>query len=283
MNWRKAVGIAVPIMAAGAAVLAYSSFRSGMTDAEGAWRDIASRAAASDGAFDPTMVDDLPEIAQRYFRHAIAPGTALSSCVVLEMEGMFLLGDRSSFQTYDMKAQQILRPPFEFVWVPTMKSGLLSISGSDALVDGSAWTRFWLLQLIPVAKAETSWDMVRSATFRAAMEGLWVPASLLPQNGARWDQVGPDKARVCIRRVHPEIVIDMTLAPNGSVREVVGQRWSNANPEQVFRLQPFGGTISSEATFGGFTIPSKLRMGNHFGTDDFLPFFQVQVSGAEYL
>jgi hypothetical protein len=75
----------------------------------------------------------------------------------------------------------------------------------------------------------------------------------------------------------------MTLAPNGSVREVVGQRWSNANPEQVFRLQPFGGTISSEATFGGFTIPSKLRMGNHFGTDDFLPFFQVQVSGAEYL
>ena len=73
------------------------------------------------------------------------------------------------------------------------------------------------------------------------------------------------------------------MAANGSVQEVVGQRWSNANPEKVFRLQPFGGTIASEATFGGFTIPSKLRMGNHFGMDEFLPFFQVDVSRADYL
>lgn len=283
MRWRTALAIAVPVVGAGAAVLAFSSYRNAMTEAEDAWRDVASRAVPSGGTFDPAMVEDLPEIAQRYFRHAIAPGTALTTCVVLEMQGIFLLGDRSSYQVYDMKARQILRPPFEFVWMPTMRSSFLSISGSDALVNGYAWTRFWFLKLIPVARAETSPDMVRSATFRSAMEGLWAPASFLPQNGAVWDQLGRDKARVRLKSVQPEIVLEMTLATNGSVQEVVGQRWSNANPEQVFRLQPFGGTISSEAIFGGYTIPSKLRMGNHYGTDEFLPFFQVQVSRADHL
>ena len=283
MGWRKAISIVVPVVGAGAAALAFLSYREAMAQAESVWQDVAFRAEPSAGAFDPAMVANLPEIAQRYFRHAIAPGTPLSGCVVLEMQGVFLLGDKRSYQTYAMKARQILRPPRDFVWIPTMQSGFLRISGFDALVAKSAWTRFWLFGLIPVANAQTSADLVRSARFRSAMEGVWVPTSLLPQNGAQWDQLGPDQARIRLQKVYPEVVLDLTLGKDGSVREVIGQRWSNANPEQVFRLQPFGGTISSEATFGGYTIPSALRVGNHFGTDDFLPFFQVEVTRADYL
>jgi len=283
MKWRRAIATTVPVMGAGAAALALSSYRHAMARAESAWQDVASRAEPSGGNFDPAMVVKLPEIAQRYFRRAIAPGTALKTCVKLEMQGRFLLGDKWSYRTYAMRARQILRPPFEFVWIPKMTSRFLSISGSDALVAGSAWTRFWLLGLVPVVNAGTSPDLVRSATFRTAMEGLWVPASLLPQNGAEWDQLGPDMARIRLRHVFPEIVLEMTLAANGSVREVSGQRWSNANRERVFRLQPFGGSLSSDATFGGYTIPNVLQMGNHFGTDEFLPFFQVGVSRVAYL
>lgn len=60
-------------------------------------------------------------------------------------------------------------------------------------------------------------------------------------------------------------------------------RWSDANPEKRFRLQPFGGTADAEATFGGFTIPSRLNVGNHNGTDDYLPFFQAKVVSARHL
>ena len=236
----------------------------------------------SDATYDPAMVADQPEIARRYFTHAIAPGTPLTSVVELEMRGTFLLGDKAKHQRYAMTARQVLRPPFEFVWMPKLTSGPMSISGSDGLVDGRAWTRFWLMGMVPVANAATSPDMVRSASFRAATEGLWVPASFLPQNGVEWEQSGPDKARLTINRVDPSITLELTLAPNGAVTEIVGQRWSDANADRQFRLQPFGGTIAAEATFGGYTVPSRLSIGNHYGTDEFLPFFQAEITSAVY-
>jgi hypothetical protein len=157
------------------------------------------------------------------------------------------------------------------------------ISGSDALVEGKAWTRFWLLGVIPVANSRTNPDMVRSAEFRAAVEGLWVPASLLPQSGVRWEQIDADAARLSIERTNPPILLELTLAPDGAVRKISGQRWSNANADRIFRAQPFGGTVQGEAIFEGFTIPAALQVGNHYGTLDYLPFFQAPITRAKYL
>jgi hypothetical protein len=253
-----------------------------MEQAEDAWTQIASLAPQSDAVYSPAMVAELPEIARRYFNHAIAPGTPIKNIVELQMAGTFLLGDKNNYQTYSMEARQILHPPSEFVWMPRMRSGAMSISGSDALVGGAAWTRFWFLGLMPVANVKSSPDLVRSAVFRSTMEGVWVPASLLPQSGVVWEQAGPNKARIKLQRVAPEIVLEMTLDSGGAVREIVGQRWSNANPEKVFRLQPFGGTIEADATFEGYTIPSKISIGNHYGTGDYLPFFQAEIGSARY-
>lgn len=60
------------------------------------------------------------------------------------------------------------------------------------------------------------------------------------------------------------------------------RRWSNANPEKVFRWQVFGAYARAEATFGGYTIPSEMEAGNHFGTPAFFAFFDVEITGADY-
>jgi hypothetical protein len=253
-----------------------------MKEADDAWHEVSSRVQPALGAYEPTVVSDLPEVAQRYFNHAIAPGTLLRTAAQIEMAGTFLLGDKSGYQTYSMNARQILRPPTEFVWIPQMKSGFINISGSDALVAGSAWTRFWLFGLFPVAEARSSPDLVRSAVFRSAMEAVWVPASLLPQQGVKWEQIGPDTARVHIKSVSPALDLEITLGPTGSITEIVGQRWSNANPEKIFRYQPFGGTVQEEGTFDGYTIPSVMSVGNNYGTDDYLPFFQAKLTRVKY-
>lgn len=138
------------------------------------------------GTFHPSMVEDQPEIAHRYFDHAIALGTPLRTTVELDVRGTFLLGDKNRHWTYRMTARQILAPPDAFVWVPRMSSGLFAndwrkakrsllvqISGSDALESGTAWTRFWMMGLIPVANERSSPDLVRSAAFRSAMEAIW--------------------------------------------------------------------------------------------------------------
>jgi hypothetical protein len=279
--WKTVLGGGA-LVAGGAAAAGLWSYRSAMEESREAWERIASAARPDDAVYSPAMVAGQPEIAQRYFNHAIAPGTPLGNIVELDMRGTFLLGDRSSYQSYAMEARQVLHPPSEFVWIPHMRSGMMRISGFDALVSGSAWTRFWLAGLVPVANARSSPDLVRSATFRSTMESIWVPASLLPRNRVVWEQAGPDRARVRVQRVAPEIVLEMTLTPSGAVREIVGQRWSNANPQGAFRLQPFGGTIEAEYTFGGYTIPSRIKAGNHYGTSDYLPFFQAELTDARY-
>ncbi|GLQ55907.1 DUF6544 family protein [Devosia nitrariae] len=273
--------LAVVVALIAAVVVAYGLYRRATSDAEAAMADVAARARPAGRTFDKAMLSVLPEIAQRYFTHAIAPGTPLSSTARLEMQGTFLLGDKSRFQTYEMQARQILAPPAEFVWIPEMKSGPMHISGSDALVRGAAWTRFWINGLLPVVNAQASPDLYRSALTRAAMEAIWVPASLLPEHGVRWEQTGPNTARLFFTTdIEP---VDMTLDADGRVIEIVTMRWSDVNPDRTFRLQPFGGTIEVEATFGGFTVPSQIKVGNHYGTDPYLPFFQVRLISADYL
>ena len=146
----------------------FASYRLAMGEAERAWTEIAQAAVPPSGVFDPAMVSGLPEVAQRYFLHAIAPGTPLKTTVELRLKGVFLLGDKNSSQSYDMEARQILAPPGRFVWMPVLRSGLLTITGSDAALDDRAWTRFWIASLLPVADVATSSDLVRSAQFRSA-------------------------------------------------------------------------------------------------------------------
>lgn len=278
--WKIAL-IAVAVLVAGAVAFAFWSYRQASNEAETAMARIASRAKPPLGTFDPSLVAELPEIAQRYFVHAIAPGTPLNTTVRLEMQGTFLLGDKASFQTYAMTARQILAPPSEFVWLPSMQSGIMHISGSDALVQEVGWTRFWINGLVPVVNLQASPDLNRSALSRSAMEGVWAPASLLPANGVTWEQTGPNTARLSFTTgIEP---VDMMLGPDGRVLEVVTMRWSDANPDNAFRLQPFGGTMEAESTFQGFTVPSLVKVGNHFGTVEYLPFFQAKITAAEYL
>jgi hypothetical protein len=277
------VGLGAVVLAGGAVAIGLRSHRRAKVDAEAAYLQVAAREGSPLKRFEPTEITGLPEIAQRYFRHAITPGTPLYTVAELEMEGSFLLGDKQRFQTYEMSARQALRPPDQFVWIPKMRSGAMTISGSDALVRGEAWTRFWLRGLVPVAQARTTPDLVRSAQFRAAVEGaLWLPASMLPENGVQWEQVGANEARVTLRRFRPEIVLQLKVDAAGRVMEVAGNRWSNANRAKVFRLQPFGGTMLAEGSFQGFTIPTQVAVGNHFGTEDYLPFFQARITRAAY-
>jgi hypothetical protein len=79
----KVVLLVVALLIVGAAALAFWSYRQASDEAERALAAIAGRAKPPIGTFDLTMVAGLPEIAQRYFAHAIAPGTPLRTTVQL--------------------------------------------------------------------------------------------------------------------------------------------------------------------------------------------------------
>jgi hypothetical protein len=72
-------------------------------------------------------------------------------------------------------------PPYGFIWILIIDSGLMRVPGSDALVDDRAWTRFWLLGIVQQVRPSGTTDIVRSAVGRAIDEALWVYASKTPR------------------------------------------------------------------------------------------------------
>jgi hypothetical protein len=49
-------------------------------------------------------------------------------------------------------------------------------------------------------------------------------------------------------------------------------------------MMPFGGTMESEKTFGGYTIPTRIRVGWNFGNEKFEKgeFFRAEITNAEF-
>lgn len=250
-----------------------------------AWRWLQSQAPATVEAFDPAMVEGLPEAARRYFLFTIAPGAPLHRVSEIHMHGEIGLGNKEAPGYRPMRARQILAPPHGFIWhLERAGSGLMQMSGSDGMANGHSWTRFWLNGTLPVARAGGDNNHLRASFGRVAAEAaFWAPAALLPQHGVRWEETGePNLARAFITHGALEQTIEIAVAENGRPRWVQFQRWSDANPEKQWRLQPFGGTLGDFQDFEGFTLPTSVEAGNHFGTGGYFPFFRVRVGEVRF-
>lgn len=248
--------------------------------ANAAWSRLAVLGGDTAAVFDPAMVADLPEPARRYFNFAIAPGTRLSAVVAIEMEGQLGLGSKDKPNYRTMKARQILAPPHGLVW--RLQAGM--ITGSDAALPETSWTRFWLFHLVPVVRISGDSDHHRSAFGRVVSEAaFWTPAALLPSDHVRWEARGADVARAVVRHGAFEQWVDLTVDAEGAPVKVVIERWSNANPESAYRLQPFGGYLSEHRDFQGFRIPTRVDGGNLIDTPEYFPFFRARVISARFL
>lgn len=52
--------------------------------------------------------------------------------------------------------------------------------------------------------------------------------------------------------------VDVTVDDDGRPVVASFQRWSNANPDKVHRLQPFGASISDFREVGGYRLPFRV-------------------------
>ena len=65
--------------------------------------------------FSADLVAGLPDAAQRYFLHSIAPGTPLLTVARIDMDGDFSLGTTADDPYLAMNATQVLAAPHGFV------------------------------------------------------------------------------------------------------------------------------------------------------------------------
>lgn len=236
-------------------------------------RELTARAGPAGPPFSLDLVAGLPEPARRFFAFAIEPGTPLATVVELEMRGEMGLGTKDEPRYQPMQATQVLAPPHGLVW--RLRTQLFR--GSDGAGPATSWTRFWLGGLVPVVRAAGP-DHHRSAFGRVIAEGaFWVPASLLPGEHVRWEPVDENRARAIVSYGDFVQDVELTVRPDGQPERVVIQRWSNANPEQQYREQPFGGELGDFRQVGGYRLPFRVEGGNLIGTPDYFPFFKADI------
>ena len=229
--------------------------------------------------FDPAAITELPEAAQRFLRYTIQPGTALHPVVEIDMGGEIGLGSKDAPGYRPMSARQVLAPPHGLLW--QLKAG--AIAGSDGILPGNSWTRFWLFGLFPVARVSGSEDHRRSAFGRLVAESVfWAPASLLDPDRVAWQPAGHDRARAIVSHGGLSQAVDILIRDDGQPTRVVIQRWSNENPDRTFREQPFGGDLSGFETFDGYRLPTVVEGGNHIGTDAYFPFYKARVTAIRF-
>jgi hypothetical protein len=245
-----------------------------------AWQRLVLLQPAEPPVFDASMTAALPEPAQRFFRFVIAPGTPLHTVAEISMTGEFSLGSKDNPEYMPMRAEQVLAAPEGFVW--RVRAGdRVWFSGSDGAANGSSWSRFWLLGIVPVARAGNNSDHMRAAFGRYVAEAaFWTPAALLPGEHVRWEAIDDASARVILAHNGLEQAVDVTVDAAGRPVKVIFQRWSNANPVKTYQNQPFGGYLSDYREFNGFRLPTRIEAGNHFETDDYFAFFKATVTAV---
>jgi len=243
----------------------------------GSWRRLA-RDREPMLCFDPVLAAGLPEPARRWLTHAVAPGTPIPQAVILEMEGRTRL-----LRWMPFRAVQVEVPAEGYVWAARAKVGPLSITGFDRYADGAGEMRWRLPGGFPVLTASGA-DITRSAAGRLALDAVLVPTSFLsPAIAWREDPARPDTAFAVWRAGSEPRELELQVGGDGALLSVSILRWANPGGAGWGRYS-CGGALEQEATFGGITIPTVMRVGYFFGSDRWSEgeFFRARITAATY-
>lgn len=224
------------------------AMKNSISDLDALWNSV----TPVERVFEPGQVAHLPDAVQTYLTHAIAPGTLLASAVRLRMHGVIKLGRYRKF-----KAEQVIVRGRSMIWRAKLRIHGLSVRGYDRFVDGAGEMRWKMMRVIPLVHA-TGVDVTRSASGRVAAESIWLP-SFLCDASVWWraGEAGVAHARFAVDGHAAELALRLD---QGRVRSIAMSRWGNPDG-QAFHEASFGAFVDQEATFGGYTIPARLRVG----------------------
>jgi hypothetical protein len=228
--------------------------------------------------FSPAMIADLPEPVQRYFLHAIAPGTPLATAVELSMTGHIRLAPEQAW--LPLQAEEVLSTQ-GFLWKAVAGQGLMQMHGADYYTNGNGRMRFSLWGLIPVVNAHSP-DVRRSAIGRWVGEYFWLPAALLPAQGVHWQAIDPNTIQASLIATGEPMNLTFEIDSQGKLLRGSFLRWGNQTEAGDYAQIPFGGEYQAEQTFAGYTIPVQMEAGWWIGTERYFEFLQVAIAQARF-
>lgn len=228
--------------------------------------------------FSQDLIADQPEPVQRYFLHAIAPGTPLANAVYLTMKGTIRLAPNQDWMP--LQAEELLSTT-GFVWQANARQGIIQMQGADYYTASTGRMRFSLWGVIPVVNAQSP-DLMRSAIGRSVGELFWLPSALLPQRGVSWQVINDNTIQASLTLDNEPITLTFVIDSQGRLLKSSFLRWGDQTEDKQYAKIPFGGEYQAEQTFGGYTIPSQMGAGWWIGSDRYFEFFRVTLEQAVF-
>ena len=252
------------------------------------WNKLEKIAPEQPTFFDPKMLENLPEPVRRYFEYTILPGTPLKRVAEIKMNGRLGLGPKEAPDYMKMSAHQIMVLPDGFIWNVKTGRGPMVVTGSDGFYSDESWSRFWLMHAVPLGRAggrsPHRTDHHRAAFGRLVAEAaFWSPAALLPSDMVSWEAIEHNQARATVRYQNLVQSVDIHISENGQPTHIVIPRWSDANPENRYQLQPFGGYLSVFKEFEGYRLPTHVEGGNFIGSEHYFPIYIADVETIKFI
>lgn len=241
------------------------------------WRSVQIESPSQQRFFSADMVADLPKPVQRYFLHAIAPGTLIANSVHLTMNGTIRLAPEQDWMP--LQAEELLSTK-GFVWQATVGQGIVQMRGADYYTAGDGRMRFsW--GLIPIVNAHNP-DVLRSAIGRWIGEYFWLPSALLPQRGVSWQAIDENTIQASLKADSEPITLTFVIDAQGRLLKSSFPRWGNQTEDKHYSEIPFGGEYQAEQTFSGYTIPSQMGAGWWIDTESYFEFFRTTIEQAQF-
>jgi hypothetical protein len=178
-------------------------------------------------------------------------------------------------------AEQVINADRGFIWSAVVRFlGVPIFRGFDRLLDGSGEMHWTLFGIAPMIVASGP-DLTRAALGRVEIESLWLP-SVLVRADVQWTT----RAAGC-----PSATLSPGSQPlafkideQGRLQSAAIRRWGNPGGGS-FRFEDFGAVVEAEGAFGGYTIPTSVRVGWYLGTPRFESegeFFRATVDSATF-
>jgi hypothetical protein len=114
-------------------------------------------------------------------------------------------------------------------------------------------------------------------------EGMFMPSILLPGPHVKIEGVDASRFQVTLEMHGETASYTIAVDQEGRVtKESVLQRWGNLTDDGSFQYIPYGGEVEEERTFGGYTIPTRVRGGWWYGTDKYFEVLHLQIDSIRY-
>jgi Family of unknown function (DUF6544) len=216
------------------------------------WTELAA-ATPTATAFDPLSVQGLPDPARRWLTHAIAPGTPLRRRVEITQHGRIRIG-----AWRDFRARQVIAGREGYVWACATRVLGMPVFGYDRLAHGRGDMVHRAFGRVAIVN-QSGPDLTRSAAGRLVSELIWTPAAALDP-GIAWNPVDDRTVNARLSYGDRTHEITLTVAATGALQKVTMLRWASVD-RGPYRLHPFCAEVHREATFDGYTVPTRVTAG----------------------